>query len=119
MRTYYGFRIGKSAVLGIAVFALFTLAVMLLWNWLIPVIFNGPLVTFWQAAGLLLLSKIIFSGIWKDHKPFDDKRSIWRKKFEEKMNHMSEEEREKFKSRFHNKWFHHGPFDAKKEKEEE
>jgi membrane protein required for beta-lactamase induction len=119
MRTYYGFRIGKFVVLGIVAFALFTFVVMLLWNWLIPVIFNGPVLTFWQAAGLLLLSKIIFSGIWKDHKPFHNDRSIWRKKFEEKLNKMSEEDREKFKSRFHGRWFHHRPFDEKNEEVKE
>ncbi len=119
MKTHYGFKIGKFVLLGIAAITIFTFIVMLLWNWLIPIIFNGPVVTFWQAAGLLLLSKIIFSGIWKDHKPFDDKRSIWRKKFEEKLNNISEEEMEKFKSKFHSKWFRHGPFDAKKEEEKE
>lgn len=120
MRTYYPFRIGGFIVLGVAAFAAFTLIVMLLWNWLIPAIFSGTVITFWQAAGLLLLSKILFSGVWKGHhSKSGDRNTLWRKKFEEKMNKMSEEEREKFKSRFHNKWFHHGPFGEKKEKEEE
>ena len=30
--------------------------VMSLWNALIPALFHGPLVTFWQAVGLLVLS---------------------------------------------------------------
>lgn len=36
--------------------------VMLLWNWLLPSIFSFHTVTFWQALGLLLLSRILFSG---------------------------------------------------------
>jgi hypothetical protein len=40
-----------------------TVLIMLLWNWLIPDIFKGPQVTFIQSAGLLLLSKLLFSGI--------------------------------------------------------
>ncbi len=33
--------------------------VMVLWNALIPDLFNGPLLTYWQAAGVLLLSHIL------------------------------------------------------------
>ena len=33
---------------------------MLLWNWLIPELFGLPLITFWQAIGLNLLSTILF-----------------------------------------------------------
>jgi len=36
--------------------------VMLLWNWLMPTIFNLPEVTFWQAIGLNLLSNILFKS---------------------------------------------------------
>ena len=33
---------------------------MLLWNWLMPIIFGLPEITFWQAIGLNLLSTILF-----------------------------------------------------------
>jgi hypothetical protein len=33
---------------------------MWLWNWLMPIIFNLPQITFWQAVGLNLLSSILF-----------------------------------------------------------
>lgn len=33
---------------------------MLLWNWLMPMLFNLPIITFWQAVGLNLLSGILF-----------------------------------------------------------
>ncbi|MFO1425459.1 MAG: hypothetical protein U1F11_00490 [Steroidobacteraceae bacterium] len=50
-------------VLGIAAIALFTLLVMSLWNALVPPLFHGPLLSFWQAAGLLVLSRILFGGL--------------------------------------------------------
>ena len=33
--------------------------VMLLWNALVPVLFHGPEVNYWQAVGLLLLTRIL------------------------------------------------------------
>jgi len=35
---------------------------MWLWNWLMPGIFKLPPIGFWQAAGILLLSQILFKG---------------------------------------------------------
>jgi membrane protein required for beta-lactamase induction len=35
---------------------------MLLWNWLMPIIFNLPEITLWQAIGLNLLSTILFKS---------------------------------------------------------
>jgi hypothetical protein len=32
----------------------------LLWNWLMPVIFGLPYITFWQAVGINLLCSILF-----------------------------------------------------------
>lgn len=46
---------------------LFGGCVMLLWNWLMPEIFGLPTVSFWQAAGLLLLCKILFGGFGGGH----------------------------------------------------
>jgi hypothetical protein len=37
-------------------------AVKLLWNRLLPPLFGWPAVTFWQALGLLVLSRILFGG---------------------------------------------------------
>ena len=34
--------------------------VKLLWNWLMPVIFSLPAISFWQAAGMMLLVNILF-----------------------------------------------------------
>lgn len=41
---------------------LFAYVFMWLWNWLMPELFGLGTLTFWKAAGLLLLAKIIFGG---------------------------------------------------------
>jgi hypothetical protein len=48
---------------GGAVIALFGYAVLWLWNRIIPEIFGLQEINFWQAAGLLLLVRILFGGI--------------------------------------------------------
>ena len=35
-------------------------AIMLLWNWLMPVLFNLTTITFWQAIGLDILVSLLF-----------------------------------------------------------
>src|SRR4029077_9469013 len=35
---------------------------MTLWNALVPNLFAGPAIQFWQAVGLLVLSRILFGG---------------------------------------------------------
>ncbi len=47
------------AIIGVIAFGSI---VMLLWNALMPVIFHLPAITFWQALGLFLLAKILFSS---------------------------------------------------------
>jgi hypothetical protein len=51
------------AILGIGLLALFGFFVMLLWNWLMPEIFDLPTVNYWQAWGLLILSSILFKNM--------------------------------------------------------
>jgi len=69
-------------ILGIAFCFLVIWGVMALWNWLIPDLFHGPVLTYWQTAGLFLLSKILLTGVapggQKNHK------KDWRKKYQEK-----------------------------------
>jgi len=101
----------------VAVFA-FSLAVMLLWNWLVPELFGGPVITFWQALGLLVLSKILFSGFGRKgpSRGYGSRKPFWRKRFEEKWEKMTPEEREKFKARFKHRCGSWGwPVDEEKE----
>lgn len=54
------FKIIGMVILGIAAAFLFGLVIMWLWNWLMPLIFGLPEVTYWQGIGLLILSSILF-----------------------------------------------------------
>lgn len=66
--------------------------VMLLWNALMPEIFHLPIISFWQALGLLVLAKIFFSG-FRGGGP----RGRMKDKLREKWMTMTPEEREKFR----------------------
>ena len=78
--------------------------VMGLWNAILPAVLGVKAITFWQALGILILSKILFGG-------FGGKRwgrggmrgQEWRHKMKEKWENMSPEEREKFKAEWKNR----------------
>ena len=51
------------AIFMIVVFSLIGgVAVMLLWNWLMPLIFGLPSISFWEAVGLTFLCNLLFGG---------------------------------------------------------
>jgi len=92
-RHWFGF-----GIIGLSIFALVILCVMALWNGLIPTIFGITKITFWQAAGLIILSKLLFGcfrcGRWGHHRfPYH-----WRKEnqLHEKWMTMSPEERKEY-----------------------
>ncbi len=61
-----------------------SLIVLLLWNWLMPALFNLPEINYLQAIGILILSKILFLGIGKhDHRDHCRDREYWEKRFKE------------------------------------
>ena len=97
MKTRKFFYWGKYVlwgILGLAAIAGFGFVIMWLWNWLVPELFSGPVITYWQTIGLLILSKILFSGIGHSHhRHYHDYRykEYWRRKCEEKMNSGAEE----------------------------
>jgi hypothetical protein len=53
-------------LIGIAL--MMTIPLWLLWNWLMPIIFGLPEVTFFQAFGLSLLSSLLFKSTNKEFK---------------------------------------------------
>ncbi|HYG49554.1 MAG TPA: HMG-box domain-containing protein [Flavobacteriales bacterium] len=96
-----------GAVLG----GLYIYALMSLWNWLIPLIFNGPVITFWQTAGLLLLvcmfGWVAFGkggggGCWGGCR--GGRHRYWKSKWNDKWANMSEEEKQKWKDSMHCCW---------------
>jgi hypothetical protein len=72
--------------------ALLGSAVMWLWNWLTPPLFGWHLITFWQAVGILVLSKILFGGLRGGR----GGHMHWRHRMKDRWEHMTPEEREKF-----------------------
>jgi hypothetical protein len=75
MKNYFNHKMrGKSpaliagmiilAIIGIAALAiLFGFVIMWLWNCLMPELFDLPTLSYWQAVGLFILSKILLGGI--------------------------------------------------------
>lgn len=75
------------------------LITQLLWNWLVPVLFGGPLINFWQALGLLILSKILLWPISKKHHGKEGWRPYWK----EKWGGMTDEEKAAFRLKMRDK----------------
>jgi len=76
---YVGF-----GILGIAFIVLVIFGVQALWNWLIPDLFHGPVITFWQTVGLFFLSKILLTGVAPGH--HHNQKYEWKRKYHEKCN---------------------------------
>jgi hypothetical protein len=93
--------IGAAFVIG------FTFIAMLLWNYTVPDLFNGPVTDFWHTLALLGLSWMFFHAGRRPYHhrgyPGFYRSRYWRKRFEEKMASMSPEDREKFEE----KWKHY------------
>lgn len=95
-------------ILAAAAFVLvFSLIVMLLWNWLIPDIFKGPSISYLQSIGLIILSQILLRGFGRGFRHSHRERyAYWRKRFEEKLDKMTPEEREEYMKRCRGPWYH-------------
>ncbi|MCL4512305.1 MAG: hypothetical protein M1470_14790 [Bacteroidetes bacterium] len=63
----------------LAFMAVAGLVLMLLWNSLLPIIFGIKAIGYWQAVGLLILSKVLFGGIGRRPKYSYDPRYHWRR----------------------------------------
>jgi len=78
------------------------LITMLLWNALLPTIFNLPVINFCQAIGLLVLSRILLGGFGCHGRRHHQNMH---KNLREKWDTMTPEERERFKESHHHSWF--------------
>lgn len=83
------------APLAIGGFALFIWLVMLLWNGVLTTATGVRTVTYWQAAGILLLSKILFGFGGGMGRKYGNRRSHM---LQERFANMTPEEKEKFKA---------------------
>ena len=90
--------IGAGIILAVIITVLviaFGYVIMYLWNWLMPAIFGLTTITFWQAIGLGLLSKLLFGGF-----SGDKRRGKRRHKCEPRRSHKSD----------FSKWKHYDSF---------
>ena len=95
--------------------------VMLLWNWLLPNLFGWRQISFWQALGLLALCRILF-GAWGSsrggggHMRGRVKERMAKhmgERMRERWEHMTPEEREKFREGLRGCWDRVTPPDSK------
>ncbi|MCI1778501.1 MAG: hypothetical protein LKI53_00925 [Bacteroidales bacterium] len=92
----WNFKSGSLAALMIvASILVFSLAVMFLWNWLIPALFSAGTITFLQAVGILVLCRLLFG--WK----MPNSRNIGTGVQNSRWNTMSPEERRSFAHQIH------------------
>lgn len=103
MKRWWILKAAKMASLFVLFGAAMSYVMMTLWNWVMPAVFGLTIITYWQAVGILLLSKLLFGfGGWrhKSHYAQHWKQhggAMWKEKMEEKLKSMSPEEREKLR----------------------
>ena len=89
---------GVAIAAAVVVFiAVFSWAVMLLWNYVVPPLFHGPVIGYWQALALLVLCRTLFGGLrgWRgSHGHW--RRHVWRERWES----LTPEERVRLRERF-------------------
>ena len=105
MKKHRALKMIGIGILAIAIFFVLGFAVMALWNWLMPPIFGLHTITYWQAYGLLILSKILFGGFrgGKGKGRCGDRRD-WARRMEERWEKMTPEEREKARETMRSRW---------------
>ncbi len=98
-------------ILGAGLIILMGFVVMWLWNWLMPMIFNLTTLTYWQAAGVFILAKIIFGGFGGDssnnsnskHKPKNKIKKEFSKEFDKEFEKLNKSDKEYDK--LYEKWW--------------
>jgi hypothetical protein len=104
MRTHWFLKALKFAFFALLFLAFFTFVVMRLWNWLMPAVFGWHVINYWQALGLLILSKILFGGF----RGGPHRHWRWRRGMMERWEKMTPEEREKFRNSMRGRCGHFG-----------
>jgi hypothetical protein len=93
MKRHWIRRVLKFVLFAALLISVLSFVVMSLWNWLMPVLFGWRLISYWQATGILILSKILFGGF----RGRPGSHRSWRRRMLERWAHMTPEEREKFR----------------------
>ena len=87
----------KAVILFVLAVAAVGAAVMLLWNTLLPPLFGWPALTFWQALGLLVLSRLLVGGL---RGRWGHGGHAWRARMAARWDRMTDEERARFRAGF-------------------
>jgi hypothetical protein len=93
MRQYAAAKAARIVAFVIIGGAVFGFIVRSLWNVLVPPIFGWHTITFWQAVGLIVLSKILFGGFHRH----GERHGGWNRRMKERMEQMTPEDRERFR----------------------
>ena len=101
MRRHWWLRGLKFAAFGLIALGVLGAIVMGLWNWLLPALFGWRAIDFWQALGLLVLSRLLLGGWGRGHRGH---HGHWRERMAERWESMTDEERERFRQGMHGHW---------------
>ena len=94
MKRHWFLRVLKFALFGLLFVVILGFVVMSLWNWLTPALFGWHVISFWQAVGILILSKILLGGF----RGGPGRHMHWQRRMMERWEQMGPEEREKFRA---------------------
>lgn len=105
MRKFFGRRRSVAGFIAmasvwIALLAAVIWVVMMLWNWLMPALFDGVhTVDYWQALGLVVLCKLLFGGgrgggRWRRH------HEQWHRMTDDERNELKRQAR----GHWHERW---------------
>jgi hypothetical protein len=95
--------------LAVLFLALIGFVVMSLWNGLAPALFGWKVIGYWQAVGLIILTRLLFGGF----RGGAGRSGHWRHRIMERCEKMTPEEREKFRQAFMDRWGRVAPPDSK------
>ena len=93
MKRRWIFRGTKFVLFMLLAAAVLSLVLMSLWNWLMTALFALHRISFWQALGLLVLSRVLFGGFRGRRGP----PMHWRGRMMARWAQMTPEEQEKFR----------------------
>jgi hypothetical protein len=86
-------RVLRVVPIALAAATVFGFVVMGLWNALMPVLFGLHVITFWQALGLIILSRLFFGGF----RGRPGHGGPWRRRMIEGWEQMTPEQRAQFR----------------------
>lgn len=104
MKARWVIRVLKIAAISILAVAVFGFILMNLWNWVAPAVFGARTISFWQALGILVMSRILFGG-------FGGRTGHgrhWRNRMRDRWARMTPEDRERFRRGIFNRCGHAG-----------